>query len=40
MSDGDMPFYLRPYVVLRGAPILCYQGEHAAKVGTEPWFRP
>ena len=35
LSFGDMPFYLRPYVVLRGAPILRYQGEHAAKVETE-----
>ena len=35
LSFGDMPFYLRPYVVLRGAPILRYQGEHAAKLETE-----
>lgn len=35
MSFGDMPFYLRPYVTLRGAPVLRYQGEHAAKVEAE-----
>lgn len=34
-SFGDMPFYLRPYVTLRGAPVLRYQGQHAAKVETE-----
>ena len=35
MSFGDMPFYLRPYVSLRGAPVLRYQGEHAAKLEAE-----
>jgi len=35
LSFGAMPFYLRPYIVLRGAPVLRYQGEHAAKVETE-----
>lgn len=35
LSFGDMPFYMRPYVGLRGAPVLRYQGEHAAKVETE-----
>jgi hypothetical protein len=35
LSFGDIPFYLRPYVTLRGAPVLRYQGQHAAKVETE-----
>jgi hypothetical protein len=35
LSFGDIPFYLRPYVALRGAPLLRYQGEHAARVETE-----
>ena len=35
MSFGDMPFYLRPYVALRGAPILRYQGENAARLEGE-----
>jgi hypothetical protein len=35
MSFGDMPFYLRPFVSLRGAPVLRYQGENAARVETE-----
>ena len=35
LTFGDIPFYLRPYVTLRGAPVLRYQGEHAAKVEGE-----
>ena len=35
LSFGDVPFYLRPYVTLRGAPVLRYQGEHAARIETE-----
>jgi len=34
-SFGDGPFYLRPYVDLRGAPRLRYQGEEAAEVEVE-----
>ena len=34
-SFDDVPFYLRPFINLRGAPILRYQGEHAAEVETE-----
>lgn len=34
-SFGDVPFYLRPFVSLRGAPILRYQGEEVAEVETE-----
>lgn len=39
LSFGDVPFYLRPYVTLRGAPVLRYQGEHAASVETELRFQ-
>jgi surface antigen Omp85-like protein len=34
-SFGEVPFYLRPYVSLRGAPVLRYQGETIAEVETE-----
>jgi hypothetical protein len=34
-SFGEVPFYMLPYVSLRGAPILRYQGEEAADVETE-----
>ena len=30
MSFGDVPFYQRPYVQLRGVPVMRYQGEHVA----------
>jgi len=35
LSFGDVPFFLRPYVVLRGAPVMRYQGQHAASVEAE-----
>jgi len=35
LSFGDAPFYLRPYVNLRGAPKLRYQGEETAEVEVE-----
>ena len=35
LTFGDAPFYLRPYVSLRGAPILRYQGEQAASLEGE-----
>jgi hypothetical protein len=35
LSLGDVPFYMRPFINLRGAPILRYQGEHAGEVETE-----
>ena len=35
VSFGDVPFYLRPFVQLRGAPIMRYQGEGAAQVEAE-----
>jgi outer membrane protein assembly factor BamA len=34
-SFGDEPFYLRPYISLRGAPTLRYQGEEIAQIETE-----
>jgi outer membrane protein assembly factor BamA len=34
-SFGDVPFYMRPFVALRGAPIMRYQGEHVAQVEAE-----
>ncbi len=34
-SFGDVPFYLRPFIQLRGAPIMRYQGESAAQVEAE-----
>ena len=34
-SFGEAPFYLRPYVSLRGAPVLRYQGEEIAQVESE-----
>jgi len=34
-SFGDEPFYLRPYVSLRGAPTLRYQGEEIAQIEAE-----
>lgn len=32
---GDAPFYLRPYVALRGVPIMRYQGEEIAQLEAE-----
>ena len=34
-SFGDAPFYMRPFVILRGAPSLRYQGEQTAEVEAE-----
>lgn len=34
-STGDLPFYLRPYVSLRGVSAMRYAGERAASVETE-----
>jgi hypothetical protein len=34
-SFGDTPFYLRPFVSLRGAPIMRYQGEDTADIEAE-----
>jgi hypothetical protein len=34
-SFGDAPFYLRPYVAMRGAPVMQYQGEEVAQIEAE-----
>jgi hemolysin activation/secretion protein len=34
-SFGDVPFYARPFIYLRGIPALRYQGEHAATAELE-----
>jgi outer membrane protein assembly factor BamA len=34
-SFGDVPFYLRPFVNLRGAPVMRYQGEAVADIEAE-----
>ena len=34
-SFGDAPFYMRPFISLRGAPILRYQGEETAQIEAE-----
>jgi len=34
-SFGDVPFYLRPFVALRGAPVMRYQGEYVAQIEAE-----
>ena len=35
LSFNDPPFYMLPFISLRGAPVLRYQGEQAAEVETE-----
>ena len=35
LSFGDVPFYLRPFIQLRGAPVMRYQGEHEAQIEAE-----
>jgi len=35
LSFGDVPFYVRPFVALRGAPAMRYQGEHVAQMEAE-----
>lgn len=34
-SSGDVPFYVRPFVSLRGVPALRYQGQHAVVAEAE-----
>jgi hypothetical protein len=34
-SFGDEPFYLRPFISLRGVPIMRYQGEEMAQIEAE-----
>ena len=35
VSRGEVPFYLRPFISLRGAPVMRYQGEEVAQVEAE-----
>ena len=35
LTFGDVPFYMRPAVSLRGAPAMRYQGEHMAQMEAE-----
>ena len=35
LSFGDVPFYLRPFISLRGVPVMRYQGDYAAQIETE-----
>jgi len=35
LSFGDVPFYVRPFVALRGAPAMRYQGEYVAQIEAE-----
>jgi outer membrane protein assembly factor BamA len=34
-SFGDQPFYMMPFISLRGAPVMRYQGEQVAQVEAE-----
>ncbi len=34
-SFGDAPFYMRPFIMLRGAPAMRYQGEETAQAEAE-----
>jgi hypothetical protein len=35
LSFGNVPFYLRPFIGLRGAPVMRYQGDYTAEVEAE-----
>jgi hypothetical protein len=35
MSTGDVPFYMRPFISLRGAPVMRYQGEEVGQIEVE-----
>lgn len=35
LSYGDVPFYLRPFISLRGVPAMRYQGDYTAQVEAE-----
>jgi len=35
LSFGRQPFYMRPYIDMRGVPAMQYQGEHAAQLQAE-----
>lgn len=35
LSFGDVPFYMRPFIALRGVPVMRYQGEQTAQIEAE-----
>jgi hypothetical protein len=35
VSSGDVPFYMYPFISLRGAPVMRYQGEEVAQAEAE-----
>jgi hypothetical protein len=35
LGFGDVPFYMRPFVAMRGIPAMRYQGEHVAQLEAE-----
>jgi hypothetical protein len=35
VSSGEVPFYMLPFIALRGAPVMRYQGEEVAQVEAE-----
>jgi len=35
VSAGDVPFYMYPFITLRGAPVMRYQGEEVAQAEAE-----
>ena len=35
LSFGEVPFYMRPFVMMRGVPAMRYQGEHVAQLEAE-----
>ena len=35
LSYGDVPFYLRPFVIMRGVPAMRYQGDYMAQAEAE-----
>jgi len=35
ISAGDVPFYMRPFIALRGAPVMRYQGDEVAQIEAE-----
>jgi hypothetical protein len=41
---GDTPFYLQPFIMMRGVPVMRYQGEAMAQLEAEIrwqlWMRP
>lgn len=35
LSFGDIPFYMRPFIYMRGVPAMRYQGDYTAQIETE-----